>query len=167
MASTASMPSTARTAGRVIWAGPTGSIPATRDTRRLRPPCSRPSARDRPPSSVRCPPHHRFRTSFGRIPSRPVQHRGGDSRSGLEDLADLQRKVQCEPDFGVAQVNAEQLLDPAQSIEHRVAMEVEQIGRFGGTAVRGEVGPERLEQEAAAVLYAQPAQAAVAEPPPL
>src|ERR1700694_2986132 len=145
MVSTPSMNSTPRTAGRVISAVPTGSIPATRVTPRSRPPSFRRSAPEPLPLSVRYRPHRRSLMSFGRIRSKRL-------RLHLEDVADLQRQVQREPDFGIAQVNAEQVLDPAQSVEHGIAMEVQAVGRIGRTAIGREVGSERMQQHAAAVL---------------
>src|SRR6266550_4500060 len=73
----------------------------------------------------------------------------------LEDITDLQRQMQGEPNFGVAKVDTEQILDPAESVEHRVAMEVQAVGRICWTAIGREVGPQRLEKHAAAVLCAQ------------
>src|SRR5207245_10772772 len=72
-------------------------------------------------------------------------------------------EVQPESDLGIAQVRAEEVFDPAQAIQHGVAMQVQEFGRLGGTAVGREVGPQRLEQHAATVLCAQTAQRVVAK----
>src|ERR1700682_2438584 len=125
MVSTLSMNSTARTAGRVISAGPTGSIPATRATPRSRPPSSRHSAPDRLPSSVHSRRHRRSPTSSGHIRSKPAAPERGLC---LEDVADLERQVQPEPDLGIAQIYPEQVLDPAQQIEHGDAVKVQAGG---------------------------------------
>src|SRR6266550_9163697 len=130
MGSTASTIFTLRKADRVISVAPTGSIPAIRDTPRSPPRSSRRSAPGRRPSWVRSPRHRRFRTSSAYIRSR----RGLFVRLRRQNFADLQREMQSEPDFGIAQVDAEQVFDPAQPIEHGVAMEVQAVGRLGWTA---------------------------------
>src|SRR6266702_5755579 len=50
-------------------------------------------------------------------------------RMGLEQLPQANRELQAQPGRGFVQVPAEQLPQPVQAIEHRVAVELQLRGR--------------------------------------